>query len=152
LQLNLCGHNSCVTSSLKTGWICLLQTSFAFVKCRHRTYSIGLHVYGELLFFSCSHSNTAGTFQLGVVWPPSLQPWPHSKRVEGVKTWLSAQAADFFDAGIQKPFPVTIAWIPAVATLRSSLKPRFHGAWHASVRQVFVSTTHVNEASWKFLW
>jgi hypothetical protein len=30
--------------------------------------------------------------------------------------------------------------------------PRLHGAWHASVRQVLVSTSHVNEASGKFLW
>jgi hypothetical protein len=28
--------------------------------------------------YSCLHSSTAGALQLGVVWPPSLQPWCHS--------------------------------------------------------------------------
>jgi hypothetical protein len=74
--------------------------------------------------YSCSHSSTAGSFQLGVVWPPALQPWSRSERLppdcymknwlrwqhfnnneelmEGFKTWLSSQAADFLDTGIQK--------------------------------------------------
>jgi hypothetical protein len=30
--------------------------------------------------YSCLYSNTARAFQLGVVWPPSLQPWSHSKQ------------------------------------------------------------------------
>jgi hypothetical protein len=29
-------------------------------------------------------ARTAGTFKLGVVWPPSLQPWPHSERLPPV--------------------------------------------------------------------
>jgi hypothetical protein len=29
--------------------------------------------------YNCSHSSTAGAFHLGVVWPPSLQPWSRSK-------------------------------------------------------------------------
>jgi hypothetical protein len=32
--------------------------------------------------YSCSHWSTTGAFQLGVVWPPSLQLWSHSE-------WLS---------------------------------------------------------------
>jgi hypothetical protein len=74
-----------------------------------------------------SHLSTAGTFQLGVVWPPSLQLWSWSEQLqpvylreelagsqhfsnneeltEGVQTWLSSQAADFFDTGIQKLIP-----------------------------------------------
>jgi hypothetical protein len=40
--------------------------------------------------------------------------------MEGVKTWLSSQAADFFDRGIQKLFPdTTSASIQAVTMLRS---------------------------------
>jgi hypothetical protein len=31
--------------------------------------------------YSCSRLSTAGAFQLGVVWPPSLQPWSHSERL-----------------------------------------------------------------------
>jgi hypothetical protein len=30
---------------------------------------------------SCSHSSTAAAFQLGVDWPPSLQPWSCSMRL-----------------------------------------------------------------------
>jgi hypothetical protein len=42
--------------------------------------------------------------------------------MEGVKTWPSAQAVDYFDTGIQKLFPhTTLASILAVTTLRSSL-------------------------------
>jgi hypothetical protein len=42
--------------------------------------------------------------------------------MEGVRTWLSSQVADFFDSGIQTLFPDTInASITAVTTLRSSL-------------------------------
>jgi histone-lysine N-methyltransferase SETMAR len=41
---------------------------------------------------------------------------------EGVKTWLSSQAADFFDIAHKNLFPDTSsASIPAVTTLRSSL-------------------------------
>jgi hypothetical protein len=56
----------------------------------------------------------------------------------------------------QSPSSVIWGWYnrAVVAAVPSgfSLMPRFHGAWHASVRQVFASTTNVNEASWKFLW
>jgi hypothetical protein len=31
--------------------------------------------------YSCLHSSTAGAFQLGVVWPPSLQPWFRSEQL-----------------------------------------------------------------------
>jgi hypothetical protein len=75
---------------------------------------------------SCSHSNIAGAFQLGVVWPPFVQPWSRStwlqpvylpeqlvditalhnnELMEGVKTWLRSQGADFFDTCIQKRIP-----------------------------------------------
>jgi hypothetical protein len=41
--------------------------------------------------------------------------------MEGVKTWLSSQAADFFDTGIQNLFPdATNASIPAVTMLTNS--------------------------------
>jgi hypothetical protein len=77
--------------------------------------------------YSCSHSSTAWVFQLGVVWPPSLQSRSRAKwlppvyppkelvvitalqryeeLMQGAKTWLSSQAADFFDTGIQKLIP-----------------------------------------------
>jgi hypothetical protein len=54
LQLNPCGHSLYVTSSLKTGWGCLLWIDFVFVKCTYRTCSTGLHGYEECLFFSGS--------------------------------------------------------------------------------------------------
>jgi hypothetical protein len=42
--------------------------------------------------------------------------------MEGAKTWLSSQAADFFDPRIQNLFTdITDASIPVVTTLRSSL-------------------------------
>jgi hypothetical protein len=50
-QLNPCGHSPYITFSLTWGWVCLLWISFTFVKCTYRTYSIGLHGYGECLFF-----------------------------------------------------------------------------------------------------
>jgi hypothetical protein len=34
--------------------------------------------------YSCSHSSTAGAFQLGVAWPLSLQPWFRSERLPHV--------------------------------------------------------------------
>jgi hypothetical protein len=51
LQLNPCGHRPYVTYSLTRGWVCLLWICFAFVKCTYRTCNIGLHGYGESLFF-----------------------------------------------------------------------------------------------------
>jgi transposase len=72
-------------------------------------------------------SRTAGAFRLGVVWLPPYSPdlapsdyhlfiylknWLGSQRfnnneelMESVKTWLSSQALDFFDTGIQKLIP-----------------------------------------------
>jgi hypothetical protein len=50
-QLNSCGCSPYVTSSLMREWGCLLWMGFTFVKCTHCTYSIGLHGYGECLFF-----------------------------------------------------------------------------------------------------
>jgi hypothetical protein len=41
--------------------------------------------------------------------------------MDGVKTWLYSQAADFIHTGIQKLFPDTSASISAVTMLRSSL-------------------------------
>jgi hypothetical protein len=41
--------------------------------------------------------------------------------MEGVKTWLSSQAADFFDTVIQNLLPDTSSSIPAVTTLRSRI-------------------------------
>jgi hypothetical protein len=73
---------------------------------------------------SRTHSSAAGAFQLGVVWPPCLQPCSRSERLppvysylpaelvgvtalqhnekltENVKTWLSSHQADFFDKSI----------------------------------------------------
>jgi hypothetical protein len=70
--------------------------------------------------------NTAGALQLGAVWPPSLQPWSrfqqlppvylpkewlwlqyfnNNELMESVKTWLSSQAANFFDTSIHKLIP-----------------------------------------------
>jgi hypothetical protein len=56
LQLNPCGHNLYVTSSLTRGRICLLRIGFAFAKCMYRTYSIGRHGQGECLFISGKRS------------------------------------------------------------------------------------------------
>jgi hypothetical protein len=58
-----------------------------------------------------------------------LKNWLGSQRfnnneelMEGVKTWLSSQAEDSFDTGIQNLLPdKTSASIPAVTTLRSSV-------------------------------
>jgi hypothetical protein len=42
--------------------------------------------------------------------------------MEGVKTWLSSQAVDFFDTGVQKlVLDITSATVPSVTSLRSSL-------------------------------
>jgi hypothetical protein len=30
------------------------------------------------------HSSTAGAFQLGIAWPPSLQPWSYSEQLPHV--------------------------------------------------------------------
>jgi hypothetical protein len=43
----------------------------------------------------CSHSSTAGAFQLGVVCPHFIQPWSHSERLPPVyylKNWLGSQS------------------------------------------------------------
>jgi hypothetical protein len=64
--------------------------------------------------YKCLHSSTAGAFRLGVT--PSnyhlftnLKNWLRSQLfsnndelMEGVRMWLSSQAADFFDIDIQK--------------------------------------------------
>jgi hypothetical protein len=52
---NPCGHSPYVTSFPTRGWVCLLWTGFALVKCTYRTYSIDLHGYGECLSFSGSN-------------------------------------------------------------------------------------------------
>jgi hypothetical protein len=38
LQMNPCGYSPYVTSSLMRGWVCLLWTGFAFVKCTYCIY------------------------------------------------------------------------------------------------------------------
>jgi hypothetical protein len=43
--------------------------------------------------YICSHSSAAGAFQLGVVWPPSLQPWSPSERLPPI--YLSEKLAAF---------------------------------------------------------
>jgi hypothetical protein len=77
--------------------------------------------------YSCSHSSTAGAFQLELFDHPPysrdlapsdyhlftyLKDWLGSQHlnnneelIDGVKTWLSSQAADFYDIGIQKLIP-----------------------------------------------
>jgi histone-lysine N-methyltransferase SETMAR len=49
------------------------------------------------------------------------QCFNNNELMEGVKTWLSSQAADIFDTGIQNLFPDTGASVPTVTMLRSSL-------------------------------
>jgi hypothetical protein len=71
--------------------------------------------------YSCSHSSTAGAFSWELFGHPPYNPdlspsdyhlftymknWSRSQRfnsneelMEGVKTWLSSQAADFFNKG-----------------------------------------------------
>jgi hypothetical protein len=44
LQLNPYGHNTCVTSSLTRGWVCLLWICLAFVNCTYHTYSMLLKI------------------------------------------------------------------------------------------------------------
>jgi hypothetical protein len=53
-----------------------------------------------------------------------LKNWFNSNEelMEGVKTWLSSQTADFFERGIKNVFPnATRASVPGVTTFRSSL-------------------------------
>jgi hypothetical protein len=56
-----------------------------------------------------------------------LKNWLGSQRfknnvelMEGVKTWLSSQVADFLTQAYKNLFPDTNAPIPAVTTLRNS--------------------------------
>jgi hypothetical protein len=49
------------------------------------------------------------------------QHFSNNKIMEGVKTWLSKQAAEFFDTGIQEFLPNTSASIPTETPLRISL-------------------------------
>jgi hypothetical protein len=48
LQVNSCGQNPYVTSSVRIGWVCLLWIGFGFVKYTYRTCSISLHDYGRM--------------------------------------------------------------------------------------------------------
>jgi hypothetical protein len=44
-----------------------------------------LYDYARLHYeYSCSHFSTAGAFKLGVLWPPSLQPWSRSMQLPPV--------------------------------------------------------------------
>jgi hypothetical protein len=74
---------------------------------------------------SCLHSNTAGSVQLGVIWPSYLQLWSRSERLPPVylpeelvaisvlQQWLGvdgrcpnmAELTSFFDTGILKLIP-----------------------------------------------
>jgi hypothetical protein len=92
----------------------------------------------------CWHSSTGGAYQLELFdhppYSPNLTPsnyhlpiylknWVRSQYfnhneelMEGVKMWLSSQAADFFDTGIQKVITqYHKCSILAVTMLRSSL-------------------------------
>jgi hypothetical protein len=62
---------------------------------------------------SCTQLNTTSAFQLGVVWPPSIQPWSHSKQLPLV--YLPEELV-----GIMT-LPNTCASGPVVTVLRSSL-------------------------------
>jgi hypothetical protein len=76
LQLNTCGYNPYVTSSLRRGWVCLLWIRFAFVRCTYRTYCIGLQFgYGESGQFDKS-DNLERRASHGV-WEMSLRAEPH---------------------------------------------------------------------------
>jgi hypothetical protein len=90
--------------------------------------------------YSCLHLSTTATFQLGVVWPPFLQPcscsdwlppvhlknWLRSQcfnnneLMKGVKTWLSSQEENLTQAH-KNLFPDTSVSIPVVTALKSSL-------------------------------
>jgi hypothetical protein len=52
LQMNPCRHSPYVTSSLTRGWVCLLWTGFAFVKCTYRTYGMLLKFLPFALYSS----------------------------------------------------------------------------------------------------
>jgi hypothetical protein len=43
-ELNPCGHSPYSTSSLTRGWVCLLWTGLAYVKCTYLTYSMSLRI------------------------------------------------------------------------------------------------------------
>jgi hypothetical protein len=79
LQLNPCGHGPYVTFPLTRRWVWLLWICFAFVKCTYRTYSIGLHGYGECLFFPGSgQSDESDSSE----WRTSHRVWDESLRAE----------------------------------------------------------------------
>jgi hypothetical protein len=78
-HLNLCDHSPYATYSLMRGWVSLSWIGFAFVKCMYHTYSIGLHSYGEYLFFLGSgQSNKSDNFE----WRTSCGIWDVSLRAE----------------------------------------------------------------------
>jgi hypothetical protein len=76
--------------------------------------------------------------------------WLRSKRfssneefMEDVKTWLSSQAADFFDTDIQKLIPDTTgASVPVVTTLRSSLSMYIFFVYSIFFSLLVLLTTH----------
>jgi hypothetical protein len=49
LRLNPCGHSPYVTSLMR-GWVCLLWTCFACVKCTYRAYSMLLKILRCVLY------------------------------------------------------------------------------------------------------
>jgi hypothetical protein len=128
-------HNN-VRSVLKGGRECVRPFRTKGVECWHD--EVLLQEYERPHRSTrCSHSSTAGAFQLGVIWPPSLQPWSRSKLLqpftylknwlcsqrfnnneklkEGVKTWLSSQAYKILF------LHTTSASVPEVTGLRISL-------------------------------
>jgi hypothetical protein len=67
--------------------------------------------------------------------------------MEGVETWLSRQAADFFDTGIQNLFDTTSASVLAVNTLRSSLSMYVFFVYN----KIFFSLLVLLTAQWRLL-
>jgi hypothetical protein len=68
--------------------------------------------------------------------------------MEGVKTWLSSQAADFFDIGIQELIPQYNKYlIPVVTMLRSSLSVYVFFVFN----KIFLSLLVLLRAHWRLL-
>jgi hypothetical protein len=62
--------------------------------------------------------------------------------MEGVETWLSSQAADFFETGIQKLFPImTNASSSVVSMLRSNLSMYIFFVYVFSLTACFVNSS-----------
>jgi hypothetical protein len=89
-----------------------------------RTWALLVHFNWELFDYPpCSPDLASSDYHLCTYmknWLES-QSLNNNELMEGVEAWLSWQAANFFDTGIQKLFPdTTSASNQAVTTLRSS--------------------------------